>query len=337
MDRPHWFVPILLVAACWAELESWAQTAHDPRPASAVTSVMNEFRQYPIVALGELHQIQQEHDFIISLVRDPGFSREVNDIVVEFGSARYQSVVDRYTAGEQVSLEQLRPAWRDAMNILVWDSPVYERFFAAVRDLNKSLPRERRLRVWLGDPAVDWAMIHDRSEWEKLGTERDQNAADIVEHEVLARNRKALLIFGVAHLMRKSYLFSRHPDPRGNLAEILERRHPHRVFLIWPHNGGWAIDDVEPRLSSWPVPSMALLKGTWLGALPAIPDPDGPRLADLTDAFLYLGPIQSLTVANPSVELYRDKNYLHELIRRDAIQGGMNRQELDRLRRRFLQ
>jgi hypothetical protein len=65
--------------------------------------------------------------FIVTLLRDPRFQETVNDIVVEYGNARYQDVADRYSSGDAVSPEQLRPGWPDAVNILVRDAPVYER------------------------------------------------------------------------------------------------------------------------------------------------------------------------------------------------------------------
>src|SRR5947207_11377825 len=99
-------------------------TARAPLPRPAVAAILSSFERYPIVALGEDHRNQQVHDFIVSLVKASGFPNRVNDIVVEFGAARYQELVDRYIAGEAIPLDQLCRVWRDTVNILVWDAPV---------------------------------------------------------------------------------------------------------------------------------------------------------------------------------------------------------------------
>ena len=43
----------------------------------------------------------------------PRFATVVNDIVVEFGSSRYQAVMDRFVSGGEVPYAELRKAWQD--------------------------------------------------------------------------------------------------------------------------------------------------------------------------------------------------------------------------------
>jgi hypothetical protein len=38
----------------------------------------------------------------------------------------------------------------------VWERPIYEQFVGAVREVNLPLATQRRLRVLLGDPPIDW-------------------------------------------------------------------------------------------------------------------------------------------------------------------------------------
>jgi hypothetical protein len=63
---------------------------------------------------------------------------------------------------------------------------------------------------------------------------------------------------------------------------------------------------------------------------------NSPKLEELTDVFFYLGPVRSLKGSRPSPELYRDEAYFHELVRRDKIQGGFNRLELEELKKSLL-
>jgi hypothetical protein len=66
----------------------------EPRPQPAVNAIVRAFDTYPLVAIGENHRNRRVHDFIVSLVSDPRFLQKVDDLVVEFGSARYQDVID---------------------------------------------------------------------------------------------------------------------------------------------------------------------------------------------------------------------------------------------------
>src|SRR2546422_6472546 len=84
-------VTILLAVSLSAHafvMEGRVKRLREPHPREAARAILDAFDNYPLVALGEAHRNQQVHDLILSLVHDPGFPEKVNDIVVEFGSAR---------------------------------------------------------------------------------------------------------------------------------------------------------------------------------------------------------------------------------------------------------
>ena len=144
------------------------------------------------------------HKLRLELIRHPTFARIVHDIVVEFGSARYQDVMDHYIGGEDVPVSNLRHAWQDTTQHAVWDVPIFEEFFRAVRVVNQSLAKNRQLRVLLADPPIDWSAVKtapDHFKWLRM---RDTHGAELIQREVLAKKRKALLIFGAMHLQRKN-------------------------------------------------------------------------------------------------------------------------------------
>jgi hypothetical protein len=105
-----------------------------------VESVMQAFDTADIVALGEAHRRKQDSDLRIALIRRPEFAHKIRNIVVEFGNARYQPVLDTYIRGGDVRPEQLQLLWRDTTQPGVWDSPIYEEFFRTVREVNQKLP-----------------------------------------------------------------------------------------------------------------------------------------------------------------------------------------------------
>jgi erythromycin esterase-like protein len=92
-------------------------------PVDPISGILDAFRTHAVVALGEGgHGNEQAHRFRLVLVRDPRFARVVNDIVVESGSARYQTVMDRFVAGDDVPREVLVRAWRDTTQPSeIWD------------------------------------------------------------------------------------------------------------------------------------------------------------------------------------------------------------------------
>jgi hypothetical protein len=276
-----------------------SRPALEPMP--AIPGLLELFATHPLVALGEMHGLQEEADFITALLHHPTFPTTVQVLVVEFGNARYQSVMDRFIAGEPIAARDLRSVWRDFFG-LGFDAPIYEQFFRTVRAINRTLPPAQRLRVLLGDPPVDWSQITQAADLVPWGEQRDAHYAAVVETNILAPGYQGLLIAGLGHFLRE-WPF---PLPPGveNSVQRLERHYPHRVHVIMPHIGfGHETSALEPSLADWPIPSLVSLRTTWLGELDAalhfgnlpllVQGPDGPAppsftqgitLADLADS-----------------------------------------------------
>ena len=199
-----------------------AQTAAPLRratPLEPISAILEAFRTHSIVALGEgPHSNLQGHAFRLALIRDPRLAASVNDIVVESGSGRFQDVMDGFVRGVDVPDAVLRGVWEDStMQNPVWDRPIYEEFFRAVRAVNASLPRDRQIRVLLGDPPIDWETLRTAQDYRSwLGFQRDSYPAKLIRGEVVARQRRALVIYGDGHLQAKS------ERPGKSLAGILE-------------------------------------------------------------------------------------------------------------------
>src|SRR5262249_43138649 len=190
----------------------------------------------------------------------------------------------------------------------------------------------RRIRVLLGDPAFDWSRINTKEDWDRIAAQRDTHAAGVIAQEVLRKRRKALLFYGSQHVTREgAYLAFGGKGGAYTLTELMENEHAQRVFVVWPEMAGWGeISESYERLAEWRVPSLTIVKGTWLGDRALGPHGQAPRLEDLADALLYLGPVLLLKQSRPAAKLYRDATYLSELKRRDRIQGGFNRDELQK-------
>ena len=303
-------------------------------PQPAIPALLELFATRPLVALGELHGCQDEADFVTALLHHPAFPATVQVIVVEFGNARHQALVDRFVAGEPVAACDLRRVWREFIG---WgfDNPMYEQFFRTVRAVNRTLPPGQRLRVVLGDPPLDWTQtkLTNQHEIDAVMQQRDEHFAAVVEAQVLAPGCRGLLIAGQGHFIRE-WPMSNAPQMR-NAVQLLEHRHPGCAHLVFTHAGfGPETGALEPYLTDWPIPSLVSLHATWLGELdvalhfanttPAgfAPPPLKPgfTFGHIADSYLYLGPRSSLTKSTANPAIYRgDEEYLTYLRQRESL------------------
>ena len=227
-------------------------------PEPALDYIAEAFDRYPVVALSELHGNRESAAFLAMLIRHQKFSRSVNDIVVEFGNAAYQPVVDRYISGAPVGRDELRGTWENTTQISgIWLLPMYEEILADIRMVNAMLPANRRYRVLLGDPPINWSKVtspadDDMNDW------RDAHLAWVLEHHVLARNRRALLFIGGGHIGRK-VLFP------NSVIHLLDARFPGKTFVVSALDVGKVEPAVAATMSAWPIPSVAPVRGTWVG------------------------------------------------------------------------
>jgi hypothetical protein len=219
-----------------------------------------------------------------------------------------------------VSIATVRQVWRDTTVAMCGISSFYEAFFPLVRHLNQALPKEQRFRVVAADPPVDWSAGEPATVLR--GVDRDGSIATVMTAEVLAKKHKALMLVGTGHLFHNE-------RSRGTAVSAYERTYPGKTFVIETHNGFAAFFDLdrgrqlEARMRSWPIPSIALLEGTWLAQLdlpyffwPFPRRMAGQRIAELADAYLYLGPGASLTYEKTPTAILDSQSYAAELSRR---------------------
>src|SRR5580704_13775727 len=128
-----------------------------PTVRPAIDGILDGFQDHPLVAIGNYEDYAQEEDFYAALVRDPRFAREVGNVVVEFGGAAHQDIIDRYLNGEDISFSDLRKVWTDVVGFNIPYALGYVNFFVQVREVNRTLPPKQRIHVWLGEPPINWS------------------------------------------------------------------------------------------------------------------------------------------------------------------------------------
>jgi hypothetical protein len=279
-----------------------------------------------------MHYLQEWHDFLTALLFHPGLPAQLTDVVVEFGNAAHQDVTDRFLLDDQpVANADLERIWRQTIGGgVLWDAPVYAQFFRTVRAVNWMRPKDKRIRVLLGDPAFDHRKVASEGGKEYLGkvfADRDPHFAAVVEREVLGKGRQALLLAGTGHMARN---VKNDRTGQPNAATLLDRKHPGKLFAVLPVLPSPADPkkdaraDPEQAIRDWPRPALAALAGTWLGegrgplGHRAV-DPARARFCDQADAALYLGPADVLTASRPDPALYQGGAYAEELKRYNDV------------------
>jgi hypothetical protein len=223
--------------------------------------------------------------------------------------------------------------------------------FRAVRAVNISLPKDRQLRVLLGDPPIDWDKVGTRVDHFKWIEMRDAYPAALIQLEVIAKQRRALLVYGLGHFQRKNVHsnFDMEDWRAQTIVSLLERSGPVKVFSIW---GSRDLAALQPDVATWRVPSLARIRGTALGAVDAakyfgwggrstvrdgkivpVPKDEWRTLPaeEQFDAVLYLGPPSTMTEIQWSPALCADAAYMDMRLKRIAV-SGIPPAEADRLK-----
>ena len=351
VDRQAQFIRLILVIlGAFLAIVGWARwagaqsaQAKSAVPVDPVKAIVDAFRTHSVVALTAGHGDARGYALGRMLASDPRIAAVVDDIVIEEGSARYQDIADRYVSGGDVPIESLRLVWRETTQPgLGLDQP-WEEFFRAVRAVNVSRPRQ--LRVLLGDPPIEWEQVHTAADHRRWIEMRDWYPADLIRREVLNKNRRALLFYGQMHFQRKNIVANYESEgPAETIVSRLESKWGAKVFTIF--TAGAVLAKEQPDVTSWPAPSIAVVRGTILGAADftfyypsesmgrfairnGTPDFSAPiprdqwkslRAENQFDAVLYTGE-ETPAPVRPSAERCADKVDIAERLRRATLSG----------------
>ncbi|MGI0116231.1 MbtH family NRPS accessory protein [Zooshikella sp. RANM57] len=295
----------------------------------AAQGIATLFDHYDLVGLSEMHWHSDVIAAFIDLLRADELATVVDDIVVEFGNAAYQSVVDDYVAGAVVTDAELAQAWRNSLNFVVWQPTGYQQLFKTVRQLNQQRPKSQQLRIVLAEPAFDWTQIKQADDWRVRQAQRDQGYYQRIESEVLKKGRKGLLIFGGYHLTRQPVVRERTKQDaavsnpqnplqqtkasfdEATLGELLAEHQPGRSYMLWTTDitqfaaQHRLLDSLENTKESFPKwPQVITAQQGWLGAMPfaaisaghqqqtVVSKGQPPQVKRMVDGVLFLSGLQ---------------------------------------------
>jgi len=234
-----------------------------------VEGILAAWEKADVVCLGEGHGDQNDSGLRLALVRHPEFAPRVAVIVVEFADVVQQPLLDRLVLeGEDLPRDQLRRVWSTARGAEVWEAPIYEGFLRAVSDVNRRMPRERRVRVLAGD--------------DPSHANRGLAIRELIRREILDKGKKGLAIYGARHCERRGFGFP------GELADLYPGR-------IWSAFGFYDVEAGRRELGLGPEPQLIPIIGTDRSKIPVGRmfftgrSNDSATLGNVANAIIYYG------------------------------------------------
>ena len=305
---PRRLLLVLLVPVFLAPATAVAQSRYD----EVARAILTAWKTADVVCLGEDHGRYYDSELRIALVRQPDFPRTVRVIVIESANPIHQGLLDRFILeGATMSREELAPVWRDANGAEVWESPIYEQFLRAVREVNLSLPRHQRVRVLGGDGKIDWSKITKPEELVPL-VNRGGNIRSIIAEQILEPRVKGLAIYGAGHCSRVG----------GGFPGDLAGRYPaDRIWSIWSLSRG-GVERGREVFGLGSRPAYIVVNGTRWATLKSaglLERFESLTLGEVLDAIVYHGSVPDSVVRADLTVL--NAKYGPELQRRRRLMG----------------
>jgi hypothetical protein len=216
------------------------KSAQDPQ-----TYVIEKFRNYDVVFLGEHHLVKENLQFVQSLVPEL-YKNGIYSIGMEFGAFEVQDKLDELVTSETYN-EQLAREIMFTYNV-AWGYQEYLDVYKAAWQLNRSLPEKaRKFRILSLSYIFHWERFSGTRNPESmslvfpLGTV-DKFRAEIIEKEVIQKNEKILALVGTPHAYSGygSAFYKYNGDnfvdfDHDWLGNRLYRKYPGKVFSILLH------------------------------------------------------------------------------------------------------
>lgn len=306
--------------------------------------MLDMLASHKLVINGEYHRRKVSWDMLKKLISLPQFTDYVGCIFMELPS-HHQALIDKFFDSEHLDSNVVIKIFQDEQLNGWWDRGEFE-FICQLWELNRSLPRDKKIRVILADYQIPYSSITSREEANEA-EDRNTHMADVVVNTITQSNdtRNNLFLVGCAHAYKskQSGIASAAHGKDNELtagAQIAERLGNDNVFTVFQHvlpgdnHGGnksairGGIFDVAfQRNGNQPI-------GFKLANSPFGNEPfDGiyeikyntatGSYADNFDGYLFLAPLDNEPKAIPLTEIFTDE-FVAEMQRRATVLGMEN-------------
>ena len=260
-----------------------------PAVSAAADALAAKFDDHEFVFIGSTHGDSKIEEFLMCLISRPSFKQRVTDIVVEWASSGHQHLLDRYMLTlDELSTDDLSPIWLDTDSPTLWTTlPQVREFVETLREVNRTLPSAKRIRLVGGNDGVDWPNVRVPEDLAPYPFKTNFMPHLIIEHLAKTPRNKTLVVYGDGHIRYQGNNFMGDIEAalgRGKLFVV------GRIGELRPEERGYlaAIGDpdkpffVESRRFPTTIP--------WPASLRTSLEERSQHLADYIDAFVYLGP-----------------------------------------------
>lgn len=297
--------------------------------------IIQAFQNCNIIGLGEgAHDLENSHTFFKKLFDNKKIQEIINVIIIEFANIDYQTILDKYIFGEEVDLNELRKVWRESTQSpgRLGEIPVYFALLQKIRNINLTIPAEKKIRVVGGDPSIDWKAINTWDDYKnQIGFSRDTFPAHLAIDFAMHDFKKVLLIYSGFHLTKVFDKDKRAVHP--TITTAINEKYKDAIKVIEVFNP--KAFQLEEQVKNLPLYSIVDLSEDEIGDFPAekmfssITNNKGAKLTlfekykikDLFDAFLFVGLAESWKIAEVPQSVSYDHEYWNELNRRRKIVG----------------
>lgn len=293
----------------------------DEATAATADSLASKFDDHQFVFIGSTHGDLKIEEFLRCLVSRPSFTQRVTDIVEEQVSSGHQTLVDRYILGlDQIQPEELTSIWFDTDAPTLWTTlPQVRRFVETLREVNRALPADKRIRLVGGNEGIDWSKVSVTEDLAPYPYKTNLVPHLLVEHLAKTPGNRTLVVYGDCHIHYRGNNFMGELEAAlgrsklfvvGRINELVPAERAFLAAVGNPEKAFFAAADRVPAQMAGPS-SLRLCTGE-----------SSSRLDDYMDAFVYLGPAPDRTLTG-SIPLTPAQ--LHEVDRRNGIKSDLQR------------
>ena len=218
------------------EIKAYVQQI-DTGSSDLLKFVADKFDNHSVVFLGELHKRKQDLEFFSNLIPYLYRTKNINIIGWEFGAAEYQKDADSVVTASGFDRKKAIAIMRNSK--YYWCYEEYLDIFKTIWQINKNiLQADEKIRfLQLDKPYIPkrWDSQNQSIRLEERKKSFDNILPDIVEKEVMQKNKKILIYCGWEHSLTKfktpKFFFIKEKERRAG--ERLFNKYPNIVCQLW--------------------------------------------------------------------------------------------------------
>jgi len=136
-----------------------------------VDYIIDKFEKHQIVAVGEIHEVENNLNLLIEIVKNKAFIENVGTVVWEFGNSKYQKEINEVMNSENFDEQLISKMYKDYTHPWGWPFECYIDFYRAVWEINKS--KKNSIKLILADIPINWEEIKTSEDYSKIADKRD--------------------------------------------------------------------------------------------------------------------------------------------------------------------